>query len=158
MRNWYEVVSVESIDSPALLVYPDRIAFNIRLVKKMVNEDTQRLRPHVKTNKIIEVCKMMIAAGIEQFKCSTIAEAEMLALSDAKDVLMAYQPVGPKIDRWLTLVQKYPKTHFSCLLDNEFSIKELSSKAKDREITLSIYLDIDLGMGRTGASPDQIER
>ncbi|MGO1243847.1 MAG: D-TA family PLP-dependent enzyme [Sphingobacterium sp.] len=158
MKQWYEVANVDHIDSPALLVYPERITYNIRLLKKMVSEDTNRLRPHVKTNKMIEVCKMMMDAGIEQFKCSTIAEAEMLALSNAKDVMMAYQPVGPKIERWMKLVQAYPNTHFSCLLDNVDSIRELGFIAQNRKMNLSVYVDIDLGMGRTGSSVDQIER
>ncbi len=156
MEQWYEVASVDKIDSPALLIYPERIAYNIRLLKKMVGEDTNRLRPHVKTNKMIEVCQMMMEAGIAQFKCSTIAEAEMLALSNAKDVMMAYQPVGPKIERWIKLVRAYPNTHFSCLLDNPDSIKALGSIAQDSAMSLAVYVDVDLGMGRTGASIDQI--
>lgn len=44
----------------------------------------------------------MIDAGITAFKGATIAEIELLASVGAKDVLLAYQPVGPKIDRfWL---------------------------------------------------------
>ena len=61
--------------------------------------NVDNLRPHVKTNKIAEVCRMMMDAGITKFKCATIAEAEMLAIINAKDVLLAYQPTGPKADR-----------------------------------------------------------
>ena len=50
----------------------------------------------------------MLEAGIKKFKCATIAEAEMLALAEAPDVLLAYQPVGPKADRLVHLIDKYP--------------------------------------------------
>ena len=43
----------------------------------------------------------------------TIAEAEMLAQCNAPDVLLAYQPLGPKLNRFVSLIKKYPatKTH-----------------------------------------------
>lgn len=157
MENWFEVKNSDCISSPALLLYPDRITRNIRLLKKMVANDTSRLRPHAKTHKMLEVSKMMIDEGIEQFKCSTIAEAEMLALSNAKDVLLAYQPVGPNMKRFLKLVQEYPNTHFSCLLDNIDSIQNLNELAKELGLKVSYYLDLDVGMGRTGASIKNIE-
>ncbi len=158
MENWFEVKNSDCIASPALLLYPDRIIRNIRLLKRMVANDTSRLRPHAKTHKMLEVSKMMIEEGIEQFKCSTIAEAEMLALSNAKDVLLAYQPVGPNISRFLKLIQEYPNTHFSCLLDNVESIKTVNFQAKEQGVKASFYLDLDVGMGRTGASIKDIEK
>jgi D-serine deaminase-like pyridoxal phosphate-dependent protein len=116
--KWYEIKNIATIDSPALVIYKERIKENIRLLRSLVNNDPTRLRPHVKTNKIAEVCTMMMEAGIHKFKCATIAEAEMLAMIKAPDVLMAYQPVGPKIDRFIDLMVKYPYTHFSCVVDN----------------------------------------
>ena len=94
--HWYEINNIETIDSPALVIYQERILENISCLKQMVNNEVDRLRPHVKTNKIAEVCQMMRDAGIYKFKCATIAEAEMLAMIGAKDVLLAYQPVGPR--------------------------------------------------------------
>jgi len=157
MENWFEVQNADCIDSPALLLYTDRITNNIQQIKRMVAGNTDRLRPHAKTHKMVEVSKMLIEEGIDQFKCSTIAEAEMLALSNAKDVLLAYQPVGPKIQRWVKLLQEYPNTHFSCTVDNELTINSLGLIANELSIQLSIYLDLDVGMGRTGASLTQIE-
>lgn len=151
MTDWYKVADVSRVDSPALLVYPERMRANIRLLKEMVSGNTARLRPHVKTHKMLEVSQMMLAEGIQQFKCSTIAEAEMLALSGAPDVLMAYQPVGPKVARWVDLIAAYPETHFSCLVDHEDAIKALGATAQIKHKKLSVYLDLDVGMGRTGA-------
>ncbi|MGH2622293.1 MAG: alanine racemase, partial [Sphingobacterium sp.] len=150
MSNWYELNDTDRIDSPALLVYPNRMATNITRLIDMVDGDTRRLRPHVKTNKLIQACQMMMDAGIDQFKCSTIAEAEMLAMAGAKDVLLAYQPVGPKIQRWTNLISTYPNTSFSCLVDDVVVIDALSKAASEQSIVLSIYFDVDVGMGRTG--------
>ena len=158
MKTWYELNDTSAIDSPALLVYPNRMAGNITTLIEMVNGDTRRLRPHVKTNKSIQACQMMMDAGIDQFKCSTIAEAEMLAMAGAKDVLLAYQPVGPKIQRWTTLILTYPNTSFSCLVDNVIVMETLSKEALKRSMTLSIYFDVDIGMGRTGARISELPK
>ena len=157
MEKWFEIEHVEDIDSPALLIYPDRVTNNIRLLKKMVAGNTSRLRPHAKTHKMVEISKMLIDEGIDQFKCSTIAEAEMLAMSNAKDVLLAYQPIGPKVMRWIKLVMEYPNTHFSCIVDHQSSVETLGKIANEYALKLNIYFDINVGMNRTGASENQID-
>ncbi|MCY4779166.1 D-TA family PLP-dependent enzyme [Sphingobacterium sp. UT-1RO-CII-1] len=158
MLKWYQLADVSSIESPTLLLYPERIRKNIQLLIDMVEGQCERLRPHVKTNKMVEVCKMMIEEGITQFKCSTIAEAEMLGLSGAGDVLLAYQPVATNISRWVKLIESYPNTHFSCLVDNTRSVEELSVYAEDKGIKISVYLDIDVGMGRTGTPFSEVPK
>jgi len=120
--DWYEIENIDAIDSPALLIYKERVYENIRLLKSM--KDVAHLRPHVKTNKIAEVCRMMLNEGITKFKCATIAEAEMLAMINAADVLLAYQPVGPKVNRLAQLVKTYPSTRFSCLIDDFSAAKK----------------------------------
>ena len=153
--HWYEINSIETIDSPALVIYQERILENIRLVKQMVNNNVDRLRPHVKTNKIAEVCQMMRDAGIYKFKCATIAEAEMLAMIGVEDVLLAYQPVGPKANRLLQLSIKFPSTTFSCLVDNLQSAQYLSAVFSEHKLSINIYIDINTGMNRSGISAHQ---
>ena len=59
----------------------------------------ERLRPHVKTHKMAEIAQLQVAAGIDKFKCSTLAEAEMLARLVVTDILLAFPQVGPNADR-----------------------------------------------------------
>ena len=92
-NNWYKIDNISKLDSPALVVYTDRVKENIRALKKMI-DDPKRLRPHIKTNKSRNVAELMIKNGIKKFKCATIAEAEMLGMAKAEDVLLAYQAVG----------------------------------------------------------------
>jgi len=113
------------------------------------------LRPHVKTNKIAEVCKMMLDTGIKKFKCATIAEAEMLAMIKAPDVLLAYQPTIIKAKRLLQLVQKYPATHFSCLIDDIANAANLSDIFSQNNLLLDVYVDLNVGMNRSGIKPSK---
>lgn len=151
-RPWYVVDRVESIASPALLVYPDRVRENIaRMIA--VAGGTARLRPHVKTHKLPQVVRMQLDAGITKFKAATIAEVEMTAAAGAPDVLFAYPAVGPNIARLIDLVQRFPTTTFSALADNESAVHVLSSAAAAARVTLNLFLDVDAGMHRSGIEP-----
>jgi len=150
--DWYTVTNVDQVPSPALLVYPDRVEQNIRRMIEIAG-GVARLRPHMKTNKLPEVVRMQIDQGITRFKCATIAEAEVAAMCAAPDVLLAYQPVGPNVQRLVQLVKKYPATKFSALVDDEGAIVALSKAASAAGVTLDFYLDLDCGMHRTGVAP-----
>ncbi|WP_449438579.1 D-TA family PLP-dependent enzyme [Pedobacter steynii] len=113
------------------------------------------MRPHVKTHKSAQATLLMINAGITKFKCATIAEAEMLAVCGAADVLLAYQPVGPKVKRYISLIKTFQQTQFSCLVDNEQSLNELSAAAVESDLQINVFLDLNLGMNRTGILPNE---
>jgi D-serine deaminase-like pyridoxal phosphate-dependent protein len=150
--RWFEVVNAAEIDSPALLIFPERVKANIQAAIKMIG-DVSRLRPHVKTHKCAEVATLMMDAGIYKFKCATIAEAEMLGICKAKDVLLAYQPIGPKLKRFVKLIKKYSGTQFSCLTDNMVPASEQSKAFDEAGLQVPVYIDLNVGMNRTGIAP-----
>jgi len=150
--DWYTISNIGELDTPALVVYPDRVRRNIGRAIEMVG-DPARLRPHVKTHKSPQVTRMMLGAGIRQFKCATIAEAEMLALEGAPDVLLAYQPIGPKVERLVALIRKFPNTQFSCLFDNAEAARAMAGIFAAAGLVVPVWLDINVGMDRTGIAP-----
>lgn len=152
--NWYQIQNIDELDSPALVIYPERVKENIQTLKGMI-DDPQRLRPHVKTHKTKEATQLMLAAGINKFKCATIAEAEMLAMCGAPDVLLAYQPVGPKLKRFVQLTQQYPHTQFACLTDNRASAQEIANAFTSAGATITVYIDLNVGQNRTGIAPGE---
>lgn len=153
--NWYHINNIENIDSPALIIYKERVIQNINTAISLV-ADVKRLRPHVKTSKQIEAAQLMMDAGINKFKCATIAEAEMLAIINAPDVLLAYQPVGPKLQRFISLIKKYPATTFSCLIDDLSIAENIATAAEQNSILINVFIDINTGMNRTGMAPDKV--
>ena len=150
--DWYTVRNVDEIPSPALLIYPDRVEENIERMIRLAG-GVERLRPHMKTNKLPEVIRMQIDRGIRKFKCATIAEAEMVAACRTPDVLLAYQPVGPNVNRYIQLVRTFPNTAFSALVDDAEAIRALSQAAVRAGVTVNLFLDLDCGMHRTGVMP-----
>ncbi len=153
-ERWYALNHPEQVATPCLLVYPDRIKQNIDLMIHMAG-DVNRLRPHVKTHKTAEIIQLQMAKGIEKFKCATIAEAELLGMCSAPDVLLAMQPVGPNIPRFIQLVKSFPLTRFSTLVDNEESVMQLSGAAADNDCSFGVFLDLNTGMDRTGIAPGE---
>lgn len=151
-NNWWEINPETRIDTPFLALYIDRIRYNIEHLIESVNGNTQKLRPHIKTHKLGEILDLFKKYQINKVKCATIAEAELCAIHNVPDILLAYQPTGLKQKRWITLLHKYPRLNFSTIVDNIDTANELSELGKSYNLKLNIYLDINAGMDRTGVN------
>ena len=151
-ENWYHIDNIQSVISPSLFVFPDRIQSNIRRMIKIAGAP-EKLRPHIKTHKIAELIEMQLAEGIDKFKCATIAEAELLATCEAPDILLAMQPVGINIQRFFALIKSYPNSIFSTIIDNSTSLNEIIAIARKNNIIVDLWIDINNGMNRTGIAP-----
>ncbi len=143
--KWYQVAQESELNTPALLVYPDRVQDNIDRALEIVGTP-ERIRPHVKTHKMLEVGRMQVQSGIKQFKCATIAEAEMMAMAGAKDILIAYQLLGPRVTQLVRLKGAYPDCRFASLVDCDHGLGELSQ----HDHSFDIYIDVDVDHHRTG--------
>lgn len=152
-EDWFKLENTDEIITPSLVVFPKRILHNIKLMIEIAG-GTESLRPHIKTHKMSEIIKMQIDNGINKFKCATITEAELLAKSGAKDILLAIQPTGKNISRFISLIKIYPESIFSTIVDNEYSLNEINNRAIEEKISVSIWLDINNGMDRTGVEPN----
>jgi D-serine deaminase-like pyridoxal phosphate-dependent protein len=152
--SWYRVQNIEDVVSPSLLVFPARIEKNILKMIEIAG-GPERLRPHVKTHKMPEVIRLQMKHGITKFKCATIAEAEMVASCGSKDILLAMQPVGPNLKRFFSLQKKFPDAVISFIADTEEIIIKLSDLARKTRIETHVWLDINVGMNRTGVTPGE---
>jgi D-serine deaminase-like pyridoxal phosphate-dependent protein len=150
--RWYLIENADEIPSPALVVYPDRVRENLRRMIALAG-GVERLRPHMKTHKMAEVIRMQLEAGISKFKCATIAEAEMAARAGAKDLLLAYPPIGPNAERFCRLTKAFPQTRFSTIADDAGAIHALSKVFSQAGAEVEVLLDIDNGMHRSGIAP-----
>jgi len=153
LGGWFTLTNAEAIPSPALLLFTERIESNLQEMLRIAG-GPERLRPHIKTHKLPELLQRQVQLGITKFKCATIAEAEMAAANGARDVLLAYQPIGPNVGRLLKLAARFKTVKFSCLADDARVLGELSAEADRAGIQLEVLLDLDVGQHRTGIAPD----
>jgi D-serine deaminase-like pyridoxal phosphate-dependent protein len=63
--------------------------------------------------------------------------------------------VGPKIDRLRKLILDFPRTRFSCLIDNFESASAINTVFFDLRSPVNVFLDLNVGMNRTGIRPDE---
>jgi D-serine deaminase-like pyridoxal phosphate-dependent protein len=151
-ETWYCITNEQTIPTPAVLIYPDRIQENIR---RMITraDGPGRLRPHVKTHKLPQIVRMQMDAGINRFKCATVREAAMLAETGAKDILIAYPLYAPAINQLIKLIFRYPDVQFSMLIDNPVQMQIADQLAEINAVRVHVFLDLDVGMERTGIKP-----
>ncbi len=150
----YRLRDSRDLPSPSLLLDIDRLDRNIERVIEIAGS-ADRVWPHVKTHKSAELTRRLMRHGFQRFKCSTIAEAEMLAGVEAPDVLVAYQLVGPNPARMAELARRYSATRFAALIDDPGPLRALSLAAVAAGVSIGVMLDVDLGMHRTGITPGE---
>ena len=149
---WYEIADETAAPSPQVLIFPERVTRNIRSAIRSVG-GAERLRPHVKTHKSRDVVRLHLDEGITKFKCSTLSEATMLVDAGASDVLIAYQLVGPHQAMLCDMIRRFPGTRFACLVDNADTVTALEREGQTANVQITVYIDLDVGMHRTGILP-----
>ena len=145
----YRIADTREIITPALIVFRELLEDNIRRMIAIAGSPA-RLRPHCKTHKMREVTELELASGITKHKAATFAEAEMLAETGVRDVFLAYNLVGPNIDRAVRFVQKYPDVTFAVTADHAGPLAALGRAMSAAGCTIDVLLDVDSGQHRTG--------
>jgi D-serine deaminase-like pyridoxal phosphate-dependent protein len=152
MKEQYRIENASDVVSPALVFFKDLIRGNIRRAVQIAG-NPGRLRPHVKTHKTREIVRLEMEAGIMKHKCATLAEAEMLAGCGVREVLIAYNLVGPNCSRLAQLVQAFSECRFAVTVDHEAVLSDLSNTLAKHGREVEVMLDIDVGQQRTGIGP-----
>ncbi|MEL7498052.1 MAG: D-TA family PLP-dependent enzyme [Planctomycetota bacterium] len=152
----YCIKDVTGILSPGVLIFKHLLEHNIDEMVRIAGRPEQ-LRPHCKTHKCREIVRMFLERGVLNHKCATIAEAEMLAGAGATNVMIAYQMVGPNLDRLGRLMHQFPTVEFSVLVDCPAGVSLLSNLVTEvsPDRSIGVFLDLNSGMQRTGIAPGQ---
>lgn len=150
MDRKYLIRDTSNIPTPALVVYLETVKKNIERVVALADGDVSQVRPHVKTHKTRQLVEMQREAGITKYKCATLREAKMLAQAGITDILIAYQMVGPNIDRLVELKRAFPAPDFKVIVDHPDAVEGLSSAMAANGMEVQTMLDLDVGLGRTG--------
>ena len=152
MEQRYAIDNPDEILSPGLVVFEAIVRDNITRMQSIAGADG-RLRPHCKTHKMIDITRLEVGMGIVKHKCATFAEAEMLALGGARDVFLAYNLVGPNIERAVRYRQRFPEVRFSVAADHAGPVDALNDAMARAGEHVHVFVDIDTGLLRTGLPP-----
>jgi len=140
----YRISGVEEVLTPALVVYPENIEWNIARTLQLLGGDANRWRVHVKTAKLDYTMRLLVERGIRNFKCATTLELLEACRSGAADVLFAYPAIGANARRVHEIANEFPDVRLSVLAENEEQAQQW------RGSPVGVFLDINPGMNRTG--------
>src|SRR5262249_9035359 len=145
----FHVAETPGILTPALLIDRDRVQHNIGTTLNLLGGDSNRWRPHVKTAKLGYIMRMLVDSGVCQFKCATSLELSGACQAGAKDVLVAYPLVGANAARVRQIAEQHRGVAISVLVENQSQVEQW------RGTSVSVFIDVNPGMNRTGISQDQ---
>ena len=145
-------IMMADVPTPALVIDLGRLQHNIHRMAELASEAGVALRPHWKTSKSLHIASLQAAAGAVGFTCATAREARVL-VSAGYDVFWAYPPVGDaRVEAVIDLTRR---GRLMVGLDSVESARALSRAAVDGGVEVTVRLDIDTGLGRTGATPNE---
>lgn len=140
--------SISEIETPALLLDLVKLEVNIAQMASYFYSLEASLRPHIKTHKLPIIAHKQIMAGAKGITCAKLSEAEVMAASGIRDILIANQIVSiPKIKRLIGLTRHCDIT---IAVDNLSNTQDLSEIAKKQQTNLNVIIEIDVGMARSG--------
>ncbi len=151
MDQSYCIKGADALETPALLIYEEKIGENIARIGQLLG-GYSRLRPHIKTHKCREVLRMQMAAGVDRVKCATRKEVELAASEGVREIVWSYGIVGPIAQHAATFQRAHPDVALDVLADDPRQIPVLSDACGAASTEVGVMVDINSGMNRTGVS------
>jgi D-serine deaminase-like pyridoxal phosphate-dependent protein len=144
-------MQLNELETPALVL--DRIAMDrniARLQERLARFDVQ-LRPHVKTNKSVDVARRIGAPG-SPITVSTLKEAEYFFEHGWTDILYAVGIASNKFSHVASLAQRGAK--LTVVLDNAETALSLAQFCRTSKLNLPVLIEIDTDGHRSGVLPE----
>jgi D-serine deaminase-like pyridoxal phosphate-dependent protein len=143
--------SLESLDTPALLLDLDALDHNIALMaERIIHQGGKDWRPHAKAFKSPAIAHLLRQAGAIGVTVAKVSEAEIFAASGIADILIANIVVGPTKTARLAALQ-----HSACVtatVDHPDQLPALAEAARAAGSTIPLLVDLDIGLHRTGVA------
>jgi len=140
----------EDIDTPALVLDLDAFERNLARMQKALAGSNMRLRPHAKSHKCPDIALRQIQQGAIGICCQKVSEAACFVEAGVQDILITNQIVGAKkVDHVLDLAAR---ATIGVLVDHSEQVAQFAQATSARKITVDVYIEVDVGMGRCGVS------
>lgn len=143
--------SLDSLDTPCLLVDLDAMDRNIRRIVEYCRSHGVAWRPHAKSYKSSVIARKVVEAGAIGVTCAKLGEAEVMANAGVRDLLIANPLVGRlKLNRLVALTRRADPI---VVIDHSDHIRGLAEVASDAAAPIRTLIEVDIGMQRCGTQP-----
>lgn len=142
-----------ALDTPVLWVDLDLMERNIAHLAELFKQAGVAWRPHIKGIKVPAIAHQLLEAGAIGVTCAKLSEAEVMAATGIKDILIANQVVGPiKVTRLVNLRQH---ADVMVAVDSLENAREISQAASSVGGSVPVLIEVNSGMDRCGVEPGQ---
>ena len=143
----------DALDTPALMVDLDAFERNVARMAGTFRQAGVGWRPHTKGQKVPALAHRLIAAGAFGVTCAKVSEAEVMASSGIRDILIANQVIGEtKVRRLANLCTQ---ADMVVAVDSVAGVAQLAAAAAEAGTRPRVVVEVDSGMGRCGVQPGQ---
>ena len=144
-----------SLETPALLLDEARMERNIERMRRQVQRLGVAFRPHVKTNKCIEVARRLMTSPEGPITVSTLLEADHFADRGVRDILYAVCIAPNKMDHVLRLQARGAR--MSIILDSVEAARMVAERLAHAPAGVGVLIEVDSDGHRSGVKPDAPE-
>lgn len=143
--------TILDLDTPSLLIEKSIVENNIFDMQELMNKQKINFRPHTKTHKMPYFAKLQLKAGASGITCAKTSEAEIMADSGIKDILIANIIIGgKKFDRLLKLKKRIK--YLATCVDSIENAKLIGDFMQNHNTIFNVLIIVDVGYGRCGIS------
>ena len=142
----------DQVDTPALLIYKDKLDKNIQHMQDLAVSAGVALRPHLKTHKSVWIAKKQLATGAIGVTVAKLSEAERMAENGITNIMIANQITHPGKMSRLALLNNNIELIIG--IDNPDQIDLLKPMFRNEHKPLNVSIEINSGFNRCGVVPD----
>ncbi|WP_017219705.1 DSD1 family PLP-dependent enzyme [Moritella dasanensis] len=139
------------LDTPCLVIDKNKLMNNIETMQAFATAKSKQVRPHAKTHKCVEICQLQLDAGSIGISITKPSEAYELAKAKIRHLLITSPIVTKhKLATLAKILKLAPETML--VVDSNANLTQLNQLGCELNLSINLLIDIDAGIGRTGAS------
>ena len=143
----------QEIETPALLMDLDSLESNLATMAGFLRKGTVSARPHFKNHTILALAARQVKAGAIGITVARVRHAEALVDHGIQSILIANEVVDERsIKRLLDLSHR---AEIIIAVDNPKVIADMGRLARNANRVLNVVIDLDVGLGRSGAPVEE---
>ena len=146
---------LEELPTPSLILDERRMLRNIDRLRTRMDALGVALRPHLKTNKSVDVAKRLLVGGNGPATVSTLKEAEVFAAAGVEDILYAVGVSPDKLARVLAL--RATGCDLMIVLDSAAQAEAVTEASRRSGDASPVLIEIDCDSHRSGLLPNDPE-
>ena len=140
----------EDLSLPVAVLYADRIAHNLRWMKRFVEAYGVRLAPHGKTTMAPRLFEMQLESGAWGITLATAQQTQVAYAYGVRRVLMANELIGKENMAIIGRLIEDPSFEFYCLVDSGAQVNQLGAYFSAVGRRLNVLVELGVSGGRAG--------